>query len=487
MPAVHKVQNLIDGAWCDGHTDLCLPVINPATGEKIASVSLAQSIDIENALQSSARGFGVWRATLASGRQKILEHAAQLITERAENIAQNLTREAGKPLAEARMEIGAAVDVLRWYAEEGKRAYGRLVPPRVPGMRQMVIREPVGPVIAFVAWNFPAINFMRKVAGALAAGCSITIKPSEETPMTGVAFAQAFADAGLPNGVLNVIYGDPAQISAQMCASSIPRKLTFTGSTEVGKHLSKLAADNLLRCTMELGGHAPFIVFDDADIDQAATMMVAGKFRNAGQVCVSPTRFYVQRGVHDAFLEKVVEKAEAIVVGDGLDPKTTMGPLISPRRIAVMEALLDDAIKHGAGVAFQGQVPNTNGSFFAPVILRDVSEDAQIMQEEPFGPIAPVLPFDTFDDVMARANGMPVGLAAYAFTSSAQRAAMVADQMDAGMLAINSMHIASPETPFGGIGWSGQGAEGGPEGLDTFLRTRVVTEIFNTPERVGDA
>lgn len=485
MAVNYNLKMFIDGVWINGSENRSLPVINPATDVQIAEVPMAEEVDIERALQSSKRGFDIWRATSASERQKILERTAQLIEERIEDIVTNLTCEAGKPLNEARMEVKASIDVLRWYAEEGKRAYGRLVPPRITGMRQMVLREPVGPVIAFIAWNFPAINFMRKVAGALAAGCSITIKPSEETPMTGIALTQAFEDAGLPKGVLNLIYGDPAQISSQMCASSIPRKITFTGSTEVGKHLMKLAADNLLRSTMELGGHAPFIVFDDADLDLAASMMVLGKFRNAGQVCVAPSRFYVQRGVYDTFLKMIVTKTRNIVVGDGIMPKTTMGPLINSRRIEVMNDLLEDSLKHGATIAYQGQVPSAQGSFFPPTILQDVSEKAKIMQVEPFGPIAPIIPFDTFKDVICLANHLPVGLAAYAFTSSAHRAAMVSDQINAGMTAINSLHIASPETPFGGVGWSGQGSEGGTEGLETFLRTRLVTEVFPSTEKTG--
>jgi succinate-semialdehyde dehydrogenase/glutarate-semialdehyde dehydrogenase len=471
-------QMFIDGAWVYGGDGETLPIVNPANGMTFGRISVANHDDVERGLQAAKRGFEIWRRTSASDRQKVLEAAARLIESRLDAIAESLTIESGKPLAEARMELNAAIDVLRWYGEEGKRAYGRIVPPRVPGMRQSVIREPIGPVIAFVAWNFPAINFMRKVAGALAAGCSIVIKPSEETPVTGNHLAKAFADAGMPAGVLNVIYGDPAQISQQMCASPIPRKLTFTGSTDVGRHLWTLASQNLLRCTMELGGHAPFIVFDDADVALAAKLMVVGKFRNAGQVCVSPTRFYVQAGVYDAFLAAVVANAQKMRVGDGLEAGIDMGPLINQSRVSAMEVLLADSLKCGAQIAWRGKIPISNGSFFAPTILRDIPETARIMNEEPFGPIAPVVRFDNINEVMQRANHLPYGLAAYAFTTSAYRAAQVADQINAGMTAINSLHIASPETPFGGVDWSGQGSEGGPEGLDAFLRTRIVTELF---------
>lgn len=473
-----NLKMLINGQWVTGSNGRVIDVTNPATGGVLAQLSLAEPSDVEAALQSSQKGFELWKEMTPLARQNILERAARLIEERHEQIASDLTAEAGKPIGEARMEVSAAVDVLRWYGEEGKRAYGRTVASRVKGTRQSIIKEPVGPVIAFIAWNFPAINFMRKVAGALGAGCSIILKASEDTPFTGIALAQAFVDAGLPDGVLNLVYGDPPQISAQMCQSDIPRKLTFTGSVEVGKHLSALAAQNLLRCTMELGGHAPFIVFDDADIDLAASMMVAGKFRNAGQVCISPTRFYVQNGVYDQFIEKVQLKLQAIKVGDGAAPGTTMGPLINARRVGAMQNLLDDCLAKGGEVLWQAEIPQTEGSFFAPTVLGNVSDDALIMSEEPFGPIAPVLKFDTLESVLEQANSHRVGLAAYAFTKSGHIASVLSDRMNAGMLAINSLQLGAPETPFGGVEWSGNGSEGGTEGLETFLRTRLVTETF---------
>jgi succinate-semialdehyde dehydrogenase/glutarate-semialdehyde dehydrogenase len=467
---------LIDGEWRRGSGGKAEAVINPATGDTIAEVPHASPADLDAALDASRRGFETWRRTPALQRQKIMEAAARLLEERADSIARTLTMENGKPLTEARLELGFAIDVLRWYAEEGKRAYGRLVPARLPGLRQMVLKEPVGPALAFVAWNFPAVNVMRKVAGALGAGCSLIIKPSEETPGTAVAIGRALTDAGLPAGVLNIVFGVPAEVSEHLLASPIPKKLSFTGSVPVGIHLQRLAADTLKRTTMELGGHAPVLVFDDADVDAAVQTIAAHKFRNAGQVCISPTRFLVQEAVHDRFAEGMIAAANALNVGDGLAEGTQMGPLIAERRIAVMEGFVADARDRGAAIRTGGERLGNRGSFFAPTVITGLDRDARIMNEEPFGPLAPIIPFRSLDEAIEEANRLPFGLAAYAFTSNGKTAQMLGETVEAGMLGVNSVMVSTPETPFGGINDSGFGSEGGAEGLEAFLRTRLVTE-----------
>ena len=407
-----------------------------------------------------------------------MEKAARLLDERFENISANLTREMGKPIGESRIELRVAIDLLRWYAEEGKRVYGRIIPSRFPNMQHEARKEPVGPVVAFVAWNFPATNTMRKVAGALAAGCSITIKPSEETPATAIAIGRALTDAGLPDGVLNIVFGVPPEVSEHLLASPIPRKLSFTGSVPVGIHLQQLAARNMIRCTMELGGHSPVMVFEDCDIEAAAKLCAAGKFRNAGQVCISPTRFFVQDSIHDRFLALFKEQVEAVKVGDGLDENMNMGPLVAERRIDIMDGFVSDAVSKGAELLVGGSRIQSEGSFFAPTLLQEVPDTARIMTEEPFGPIAPTARFSSLEEVINRANSLPFGLAAYAFTRSAKTAGVLKKEIEAGMLAINSLHVHSVETPFGGLKFSGYGHEGGIEGLEVFLATRYSSEIY---------
>ena len=437
-----------------------------------------QPADLDAALQSSLDGFNVWRKMTPHSRQDIMEKAARLLDERFENISANLTREMGKPIGESRIELRVAIDLLRWYAEEGKRVYGRIIPSRFPNMQHEARKEPVGPVVAFVAWNFPATNTMRKVAGALAAGCSITIKPSEETPATAIAIGRALTDAGLPDGVLNIVFGVPPEVSEHLLASRIPRKLSFTGSVPVGIHLQQLAAQNMIRCTMELGGHSPVMVFEDCDIEAAAKLCAAGKFRNAGQVCISPTRFFVQDSIHDRFLALFKEQVEAVKVGDGLDENMNMGPLVAERRIDIMDGFVSDAVSKGAELLVGGSRIQSEGSFFAPTLLQEVPDTARIMTEEPFGPIAPTARFSSLEEVINRANSLPFGLAAYAFTRSAKTAGVLKKEIEAGMLAINSLHVHSVETPFGGLKFSGYGHEGGIEGLEVFLATRYSSEIY---------
>lgn len=471
-----KLELLIAGEFCQGSEGKTEALLNPATEEEIARVPHASAADLDRALESSQEGFKIWKATPAAQRQVIMEKAARLMEERIDTIAKTLTLEMGKPLAESKIEMGFAVEVTRWYAEEGKRAYGRVIPSRVPGVRQMMVKEPVGPATAFVAWNFPANNAIRKIAGALGAGCSMLIKPSEETPGTAIAMARCFQEAGLPPGVLNVVFGIPDEVSRHVLASWIPRKLSFTGSIPVGKHLQQLAADTLKRCTMELGGHAPVIVFDDADIDGALDAMSGFKFRNAGQVCISPTRFYVQEDAYKPFVQGFTERAKALKVGNGLDEGVAMGPLIADRRLEVMDSFIEDAKNHGAKIETGGQRLTNQGYFYAPTVLSDVPDTARIMIDEPFGPLAPISPFKSFDEVVERANSLPFGLASYVFTTDGGRAAMIEDALESGMVGVNHPMVSTPESPFGGVNESGYGSEGGIEGLDAFLRTKFITE-----------
>ncbi len=472
-----KLEMLINGRWCQGGDGQSQPLLNPATEEVLAEVPLASAADLDEAINASAEGFRIWRNTTPVARQGIMEKAARLIEGQVDDISRTLTMEMGKPLAQAKIELDFVVAVTRWYAEEGKRAYGRIVPAQVPGVRQMVMKEPVGPACAFVAWNFPGSNVIRKVAGALGAGCSMLIKPSEETPGTAVAIARCFQDAGLPPGVLNVVFGVPDEVSRHVLGSRIPRKMSFTGSIPVGKHLQKLAADTLKRCTMELGGHSPVIVFDDADVEKAIDVSAGFKFRNAGQVCISPTRFFVQDKAYNSFVEGFTERAKALKVGNGLEDGIDMGPLIDARRIPIMEDFVSDARNHGGNVTTGGERIGNQGFFYAPTVLSDVPDAAKIMIEEPFGPVAPITQFTSFDEVVERANSLPFGLSSYVFTSDGGKAAKIEDALETGLVGVNHPMVSLPETPFGGVNESGYGSEGGIEGLDAFLRSKFVTEV----------
>ena len=471
-----RLEMLIDGEWTSGTANTALAVENPATEDKLGDVPLASVADLDRALDASARGFDIWKRTPAIERQAVMERAARLLEARRESIARTCTLEIGKPLRESLQEIDFVIGILRWYGEEGKRGYGRIVPSRAPNTRTSVMKEPVGPVVAFAAWNFPGVNVIRKVAGALGAGCSIIVKPSEETPGTAIAIARCFQEAGLPAGVLNVVFGDPAKVSSHLLASKIPKKVTFTGSVPVGILLQKQAANTLKRCTMELGGHAPFIVFDDADVEAAAQLGAAFKFRNSGQVCTSPSRFFVQSRVHDRFVDAFKKSVDKMAIGDGLDSKTTMGPVAAKRRIDVMERFVADATQRGASVVAGGSRVGNRGWFYAPTLLDNISDDAAIMREEQFGPVAPVATFDDLDEVIARANSVDVGLAAYVFTGHGGRAEQMSTRLETGLVGINGMMVSLPETPFGGVNHSGYGSEGGVEGLEAFMRTKLVAE-----------
>lgn len=467
----------IDGEWLGPDGRASQPVLNPATGEPLAVLPHASKADLDRALDAAQRGFAVWRKVSPYDRSKILRRAADLMRARLDEIATLLTLEQGKVLAEARIEAGFAADTFDWFAEEGRRAYGRLIPARVAGHRQMVVHEPVGPVAAFSPWNFPALTPARKVAGALAAGCSCILKPAEEAPATALAMAKALEEAGLPKGVLNVVFGVPAEISSHLIASPVIRKITFTGSTAVGKQLARLASDGVKRATMELGGHAPVVVFDDVSVEEVSKLLVAAKYRNAGQVCISPTRFYVQERIYDGFVDAFAGLAEKIEVGNGLDAKSQMGPLANPRRVDAMEQFIADAVDRGAKLKTGGSRIGNAGYFWQPTVLADVGNDARIMNEEPFGAVAVFNRFGSFEEVVGEANRLPYGLAAYAFTQSGKTATAIAEALESGLVGVNTAAISSPEAPFGGVKESGYGSESGTEGLEAFLATKFISQM----------
>ncbi len=467
----------IGGRWLPAESGRTIPVVNPATEEVIGTVAHADKTDLERAVAAAEAGYRTWRAIAPYERSKIMRKAAELMRQRADSIARIMTMEQGKILAEAKIETLTAADIIEWFAEEGRRAYGRMIPARLPGVYQMAIKEPVGPVAAFTPWNFPINQVVRKLSAALAAGCSIIVKAPEETPASPAELIRAFVDAGVPAGVVNLVYGVPSEISEFLIPHPVIRKMSFTGSTQIGKQLAALAGQHMKRATMELGGHAPAIVFDDADVDAAAKIMVAAKYRNAGQVCISPTRFLVQEGVYDRFVKCFVEGASALKVGDGLDANSTMGALANDRRVAAIEGLVRDAKANGGKIATGGSRVGNKGYFFEPTVITDLPILARAMNDEPFGPLALVTPFAKFDDAVEEANRLPYGLASYAFTSSAKTATAISASIDAGMMSINSFALALPETPFGGVKDSGYGAEGGIEGLDAYMSTKFVSQV----------
>ena len=463
----------IDGEWIAAGDRDTHRVVDPATGDALGELPLATAADLDSALDAAARGYHLWRGMAIDARATILAGAARLLRERAEVIATIATLEQGKPIAESRAEVGYTAALTDFYAGEARRNYGRVL-PRSPGSRSLVVHEPVGPAVAFCPWNFPILNPARKLAPALAAGCSMIIKPPEEAPGSAIEVIRCFIDAGVPAGVIGIVFGVPDQVSRHLIASPVIRKISFTGSVPVGKALMKLAAEGMKRTTMELGGHSPVLVFDDCDLEKTVAMVAAAKFRNAGQVCVSPTRFYVQDSIHDAFVKAFAARADAMMLGSGLDAATTMGPLANPRRPQAIEALVADARAAGATVAAGGERIDRPGFFYAPTILTDVPLSARAMNEEPFGPLALVQPFATLDEAIAQANRLPFGLAAYAFTENARRANILGDALEAGMVGINMMAMSAVDAPFGGVKDSGHGSEDGPEGMAAFMVTKAI-------------
>jgi succinate-semialdehyde dehydrogenase/glutarate-semialdehyde dehydrogenase len=465
----------IDGKWINGQGRKGEDVINPATEKPLAQLPHATKADLDEALEAAKKGFAVWRSTSAFDRAKIIRKAAELMRERYDAISKILVQEQGKVYPEARAEVLTSCEILEWYAEEGRRAYGRIVPGRGK-IRQLVVQEPVGIVAAFTPWNFPVLTPARKIGGALAAGCSLILKASEETPGACIEMVRCFADAGLPAGVLNLVFGVPAEVSEHLLAKDEVRKISFTGSIPVGKHLAALAAKGMKRTTMELGGHAPVVVFADADAEKAADTIAAFKYRNAGQVCISPSRFYVQEDAYKKFLARFTEYANGIKLGDGLERGVTMGPMANARRIDAMEGFVADAKARGGKIVTGGKRRGNQGYFYEPTVITDVPDDCKVMTQEPFGPLAPIVTFKTFDEVVARANSLPFGLAAYAFTSSNSTAAAIGDALESGMVGINSVAVSTPETPFGGVKESGHGSEGGIEGLSAYLSTKFISQ-----------
>jgi succinate-semialdehyde dehydrogenase/glutarate-semialdehyde dehydrogenase len=473
MPYAPRLALYIDGEWLSGGGRDAVPVLDPATGTSHGDLPLATAADLDRALDASQRGFLAWRATPPEQRAAILNKTAALLRERADSIGRIATQEQGKPFPEARGEVIAAAALIEFHAGEALRIYGRVL-PRPAGTRSLVLHQPVGPVAAFCAWNFPALNVVRKVAPAVAAGCSIILKPSEETPGSAIEVMRCFQDAGLPGAVAQLVFGVPDMVSRHLLASPITRKLSFTGSVPIGKHLMKLAADTVMRMTMELGGHAPVLVFDDCDLDKTLDILVAHKFRNAGQVCVAPTRFHVQEGIYERFAQGFAERTGQVAVGNGLDAGIGMGPMANPRRPEAIDALVADARGMGARLLAGGERGDGDGFFYRPTVLADVPLTARAMNDEPFGPVALLAPFATVDDAIEQANRLPFGLAAYCFTENGRRQNLLGDAIEAGMVAINSVRLTWPDSPFGGIKESGFGSEDGPEGIAAHMITKAV-------------
>lgn len=467
----------INGQFLDGQGRQTQAVINPANGSTLGQLPLASQADLDAALNAAQAAFKSWRHSSPMDRSAILRKVAELSRERAQEIGRNLTLDQGKPLAEAVGEIMSCADHADWHAEECRRIYGRVIPARNPKVQQMVLREPIGVCAAFTPWNFPYNQAIRKICAAIGAGCTIILKGPEDSPSAVMAIAQAFHDAGLPPGVLNIVWGVPQEVSDYLIRSPIVRKVSFTGSVPVGKQLAALAGAHMKRITMELGGHSPVLVLPDADVARAARQLARFKIRNAGQVCISPTRFYIHDDIYTAFVDRFTEELANVKVGDGLDPDTQMGPLAHERRIPMMQKFVDNALSLGGKVLLGGEQIKRDGFFFSPTVLTDLPDDALVMTEEPFGPIAPLTRYSNLDDAIARANSLPYGLSAYAFTQSLQDAHRLGTELESGMVNINHFGSSLPETPFGGVKDSGIGSEGGTETFDGYLVTKFVTQI----------
>jgi succinate-semialdehyde dehydrogenase/glutarate-semialdehyde dehydrogenase len=467
-------RQFIAGEWRRGGDGTAGRIQNPADQSVLGEIPAASETDLDDALAAADAAAGPWQKTSAVARGEILKRAASLLRERVEVLARWMTLEQGKPLSESRLEVTLSAEVLEWYANEGLRAYGRIIPARLPGARQMVLPQPLGPVAAFTSWNFPGILPVRKIGPALAAGCTMVMKPAEETPASAMAIAAALAEAGLPGGVLNLVFGNPVAISRHLISSNTIRKVTFTGSVPIGKELALLAANDVKPCTLELGGHAPVLVFDDADLDKTLGTLFTGKMRNAGQVCTSPTRLLVQSGIYPAFVERFAELLNSVQPTSGLLEGALMGPLANGRRLDAIEALIEQAVNSGARVVAGGTRGSSAGHFFRPTLLVDTPAQADIMCREPFGPVAMASRFTDIGEAIAEANRLPYGLAAYVFTQSSTTAVMASEEVQAGGIGINSCSVSQIEAPFGGIKDSGIGYEGGPEGLMAYMHQKYI-------------
>jgi succinate-semialdehyde dehydrogenase/glutarate-semialdehyde dehydrogenase len=470
----------IAGSWRPAADGATMAVIDPATEEQLGTIPVATAADLDAALEAAQRGFESWRGVSGHQRAVVLRRIDDGIRARAEEMARQIVREVGKPLAEARAEVAAAADQFAWHAEEARRIYGQVLAGRDADVRFEVRYTPVGVVAAFTPWNFPAYLPSRKLAAALAAGCSVVLKPSEEAPGAAFELAQIASEAGLPDGVLGVVTGEPADISSHLLASSCVRKLTFTGSVAVGKQLMKLAAERLTKLSLELGGHSPVLIFEDADPEAAAVACAAAKFRNAGQVCISPSRFYVHRSIAAPFSRAFAAVARDLRLGNGLDPEVEMGPLANSRRLEMARVLVDDALGRGAKLLAGGKQPVSpgRGYFFPATVLADVPPDARILHQEPFVPVAPILEFEDFDEVLSRANALDFGLAAYVFTHDLRTAERAADALESGMVGINDFGLAAAEAPFGGVKESGMGRESGALGIREFLEPKMLKTVL---------
>jgi succinate-semialdehyde dehydrogenase/glutarate-semialdehyde dehydrogenase len=469
------VNLLIDGQWTAGSDGLWLENRNPATLENIGRVAVASRPDLERAVNAVARAFKAWSRTPALERSNTLRRAALIFRERADEISRAMTVEQGKPLAESRLEAELAAQIIDWFAEEGRRTYGRIVPGRQPNIQQQVIQVPVGPVASFAPWNFPLTQVARKISAALASGCTIVVKPPEEAPVCTSELVRCFVDAGVPEGVVNMVFGVPGDISSYLVPHPAIRKISFTGSVPVGKHLASLAGQHMKRATMELGGHAPVIVTPTAGLQAAAKTIVQAKYANCGQVCISPTRILVADSVYDSFVAEFLDNVGNVTVGDGLLPDTKMGPLNNERRISAMLRLVDDVRENGGQVLTGGNRIDRPGYFFEPTVVAEPSLHGALMNEEPFGPVAIMLRYKELDDAIEEANRLPFGLAAYAFSDSANDIARITAGVQTGMLGINHTAISFAETPFGGVKDSGYGSDGGLEAMRGYLQPELVT------------
>ena len=467
----------INGEFIKGGDRREQDIINPANMQVLGKLPHATRADLDLALSSAEKAFASWRKSSPMERSKILRRVAELARERADSIGRNITLDMGKPLAEAVGEVIACSEHAEWHAEECRRIYGRVIQPRQPNVRQLVVRDPVGVCAAFTPWNFPFNQAIRKMAAALGAGCTLILKGPEDCPSAVVALARLFHDAGLPPGCLNIVWGVPSEVSEYLISSPIVRKISFTGSVPVGKQLAALAGAHMKRVTMELGGHSPVLVFEDADIDKAAEMLARFKTRNAGQVCVSPSRFFIHEKIYDRFAAKFIDVISNIKVGDGLEKGTQMGPLAHERRIASMELFLEDAVARGGKIVTGGTRPMTGGHYFSPTVVTDLPDDAKLMRDETFGPIAPLTRFADVEEVIRRANSVPYGLSSYVFTNSLKTATLVSNNLEAGMVNINHFGSGNAELPFGGIKESGIGSEGGSETFDGYLVTKFITHV----------
>lgn len=481
-PSLLRTQAIINGAWCSGDAQKTFAVENPATGAIIAQVAELGATETSRAITAAANAQTGWAQKTAKARSQLLRGWFDLVIQNQEDLAQILTLEQGKPLEEARAEIAYGASYIEWFAEEAKRIYGDVISPAVPDQRILVIKQPVGVVAAITPWNFPCAMLARKIAPALAAGCSIVAKPAAETPLSALALAFLAQQAGIPAGVINIVTGtDSAAIGAELTGNPLVRKLSFTGSTAVGKHLIQQCAADVKRITLELGGNAPFIVFKDADLDAAVAGAMVSKFRNAGQTCVCANRFYIQRSIYTQFSEKLLSAMKTLSVGNGVDTGVNLGPLISSAAIKKVQALVDDAVAKGARIAYQAALDTAvtaQGYFYPPTLILDVSADAALTRQEIFGPVAGLIPFDTDDEVIALANNTEYGLASYCFTRTATRIKQISEKLETGMLGINTGTISNEMAPFGGVKQSGWGREGSYYSIRDYVNIKYLCENF---------